>query len=255
MVSPRRPNGGHGGCEIGSRQSCVRSARSAPKSQRVRRRPRADRLTAFGPVASAAHHQPPSPAPLPDAPVHERSDLRICRCLLITFIRPSLVSPIADRIPWHVSTRCLRRPGCQWDTGTERARSNLDPEVGSPCRMLRINAEARQGCAFSTTTTSHHEGLLRQLPALAGVAPEAVDNAGPIVDYAHAVAVAYAYELRRGGEIVSTGRLTVEEELQPGDELTLASGVARIEELGWLNGEPRLMLRESVALAGTSRSR
>lgn len=81
-----------------------------------------------------------------------------------------------------------------------------------------------------------------------------MDNSGRVVDHAHAVAVAYAYELRRGGDIVSTGRLTVEEELGPGDELTLACGVAHVEELSWLNGEPRLVLRESVTLAGTSRS-
>jgi hypothetical protein len=113
-----------------------------------------------------------------------------------------------------------------------------------------------QGRTISTNRpTSHHEGLVGQLPALAGAPPKAVDNFGRVVDYAHAVAVAYAYELRRGGEIVSTGRLTVEEELEPGDELTLAFGVARIEELGWLNGEPRLVLRETVALAGTSRLR
>ena len=56
---------------------------------------------------------------------------------------------------------------------------------------------------------------------------------------AHPVAVAYAYELRRHDEIASTERLTVEEELESGDELTLVCGVARVEELGWLNGEPR----------------
>jgi hypothetical protein len=82
-----------------------------------------------------------------------------------------------------------------------------------------------------------------------------VDNFDWVVDHARAVALAYAYELWRGGEIVSTGRLTVEEELELGDELTLAYGVVRVEELGWVNGEPRLVLRETVALAGTSRLR
>jgi hypothetical protein len=56
------------------------------------------------------------------------------------------------------------------------------------------------------------------------------------------VALAYAYELRRGGVILSTGMLTAEQEIAPGDELTLAGVLARVEELGWVNGEPRLML-------------
>jgi hypothetical protein len=54
--------------------------------------------------------------------------------------------------------------------------------------------------------------------------------------------VAYAYELRRGEEILSTGRLTTEGELGPGDELALAGILARVEELGWSNGEARLIL-------------
>ena len=57
------------------------------------------------------------------------------------------------------------------------------------------------------------------------------------------MATAYAYELRRGEEIVATGRLTAEDELAPGDELTLAGVIARVEELSWTNGEPRLMLQ------------
>jgi hypothetical protein len=59
---------------------------------------------------------------------------------------------------------------------------------------------------------------------------------------ARAVAQAYAYELRRGEEILSTGRLTAEHEVAPGDEIILAGIVARVDELGWADGEPRLTL-------------
>jgi hypothetical protein len=62
------------------------------------------------------------------------------------------------------------------------------------------------------------------------------------VDDALAVAQAYAYELRNGEEILSTGWLTAERELAPGDEITLAGVLARVEELGWADGQPRLML-------------
>jgi hypothetical protein len=55
--------------------------------------------------------------------------------------------------------------------------------------------------------------------------------------------VAYAYELRRGEQVLSTGRLTTEGELRPGDELALAGVLARVEELGWVEGEARLILR------------
>lgn len=57
---------------------------------------------------------------------------------------------------------------------------------------------------------------------------------------------AYAYELRRGEEIFSTGRLTAERELSPGDEVTVAGLVAHVEELSWGNGEPRLILRATL---------
>jgi hypothetical protein len=55
--------------------------------------------------------------------------------------------------------------------------------------------------------------------------------------------VAYAYELRRDDEVLSTGRLTTEGEVGTGDELALAGILARVEELGWVNGEARLTLR------------
>jgi hypothetical protein len=63
-----------------------------------------------------------------------------------------------------------------------------------------------------------------------------------------AVARGYAYELRKGEEILSTGWLTAEQEPAPGDEITLAGVLARVEELGWANGQPRLML-EPVQVA------
>jgi hypothetical protein len=65
---------------------------------------------------------------------------------------------------------------------------------------------------------------------------------------ARVVAHAYAYELRRGEEILSTGWLMAEEELAPGDEITLSGVLARVNELGWANGHTRLML-QPVSLA------
>jgi hypothetical protein len=46
--------------------------------------------------------------------------------------------------------------------------------------------------------------------------------------------VAYAYELRRGEEVLSTGRLTTESELGPEDELALEGILSRVDELGWV---------------------
>jgi hypothetical protein len=43
------------------------------------------------------------------------------------------------------------------------------------------------------------------------------------------VGLAYAYELRRGEEVLSTGRLTTEGELGLGDELALAGILARVD--------------------------
>jgi hypothetical protein len=60
------------------------------------------------------------------------------------------------------------------------------------------------------------------------------------------VATAYAYELRRGEHTISTGRLTAERELSPGDELTVAGVLARVKEIGWANRERRLMLEEAL---------
>jgi hypothetical protein len=77
-----------------------------------------------------------------------------------------------------------------------------------------------------------------------------VDNKSPVVDDAR-VGAAYACELRRGDEILSTGRLTAEQELAPGDEVTVAGIVAQVEALSWVNGEPRLMLGPAFGLTAS----
>jgi hypothetical protein len=56
------------------------------------------------------------------------------------------------------------------------------------------------------------------------------------------VGAAYAYELRQGDQVVSTGRLTMEDQLALGDELTVAGIVASVTELRWVGGESRLLL-------------
>jgi hypothetical protein len=65
--------------------------------------------------------------------------------------------------------------------------------------------------------------------------------------------VAFACELRRGEEILSTGRLTIEQELAPGDELTIAGIPALVDEIGWVDGESRLLLKSALAPTGTAR--
>ena len=82
--------------------------------------------------------------------------------------------------------------------------------------------------AISTTCW---RGSLRRAAAASRSTSRQLPRMDKLLD-AHPVAVAYAYELRRRDEIASTGRLTVEEEIEPGDELTLVCGVARVEELG-----------------------
>lgn len=79
---------------------------------------------------------------------------------------------------------------------------------------------------------------------------QAVDKEAPVVDDAR-VGAAYVYELRRGDEILSTGRLTAEQELAPGDEVTVAGIVAHVEALSWANGEPRLMLEPAFGLTAS----
>jgi hypothetical protein len=69
-----------------------------------------------------------------------------------------------------------------------------------------------------------------------------------------AVGAAYAYELRQSGQVVSTGRLTMEDQLAPGDELTVAGVLASVTELRWVGGESRLLL-EPVSSPSRSSSR
>ena len=61
------------------------------------------------------------------------------------------------------------------------------------------------------------------------------------------VGAAYAYELRQGDQVLSTGRLTMEDELAPGDEVTVAGIVALVNEMGWVAGESRLLLEPVFA--------
>ena len=56
------------------------------------------------------------------------------------------------------------------------------------------------------------------------------------------VGAAYAYELRQGNQVLSTGRLTMDDELAPGDEVTVAGIVASVNEMAWVAGESRLLL-------------
>jgi hypothetical protein len=52
----------------------------------------------------------------------------------------------------------------------------------------------------------------------------------------------YTYEVRRGEEIVATGRVLIEDEVSLGDELLLAGFRVRVDEFAWAAGEPRLVL-------------
>jgi hypothetical protein len=55
----------------------------------------------------------------------------------------------------------------------------------------------------------------------------------------------YEYELRREGVVVATGRIQLEEQPSPGDELELGSTHARVEEVLPLRSGPRLILEKS----------
>jgi hypothetical protein len=61
------------------------------------------------------------------------------------------------------------------------------------------------------------------------------------------VGAAYAYELRQGDQVLSTGRLTLDDALAPGDEVTVAGIVALVNELAWVGGESRLLLEPVYA--------
>jgi hypothetical protein len=60
------------------------------------------------------------------------------------------------------------------------------------------------------------------------------------------VALAYAYELRQDKQIVATGRLTTETNLNVGDELTVAGRAARVGEIAWTGGEARVLLEAAA---------
>jgi hypothetical protein len=77
----------------------------------------------------------------------------------------------------------------------------------------------------------------------------AVDKCEPLVDDSGAMPTAYVYELRSSEEILATGRLLADEDFACGDELALGGTLARVEELAWANGEPRLVLSPTPLLS------
>ena len=72
-----------------------------------------------------------------------------------------------------------------------------------------------------------------------------VDKSGKLVDDFRPVALAYAYELRHNDQVLATGRVTSDTEVEVGDELRLAGLVGRVREVIWAAGEPRLLLEPS----------
>jgi hypothetical protein len=56
------------------------------------------------------------------------------------------------------------------------------------------------------------------------------------------VARQYSYELHESGETLATGWLTIEGEVERGDELIVAGTVARVADVAWANGAARLLL-------------
>jgi len=52
----------------------------------------------------------------------------------------------------------------------------------------------------------------------------------------------YEYELRRGGEVVATGRIQLEDEPAAGETLTLGRRKVRIDDVLHLGGRRRLIL-------------
>ena len=55
----------------------------------------------------------------------------------------------------------------------------------------------------------------------------------------------YEYELRRNGDVIATGRIQLEEPPSPGDELSLGSTRARVEDVLPLRGVHRLILQQA----------
>jgi len=55
----------------------------------------------------------------------------------------------------------------------------------------------------------------------------------------------YEYELRRDGDVIATGRIQLEQPPAPGDELSLGSTRARVEDVLPLRGGQRLILEKA----------
>jgi hypothetical protein len=55
----------------------------------------------------------------------------------------------------------------------------------------------------------------------------------------------FEYELRRDGAVIATGRIQLDDPPEPGDELTLGSTVARVEDVLPLRGAQRLILEQA----------
>ncbi|HZU20695.1 MAG TPA: hypothetical protein VE982_05720 [Gaiellaceae bacterium] len=55
----------------------------------------------------------------------------------------------------------------------------------------------------------------------------------------------YEYELRRDGAVIATGRIQLEKPPSPGDELSLGSVNARVEDVLPLRGGHRLILEQA----------
>lgn len=55
----------------------------------------------------------------------------------------------------------------------------------------------------------------------------------------------YEYELRRDGSVIATGRIQLDEQPSPGDELALGSTRALVEDVLPLRGRKRLILQQA----------
>lgn len=55
----------------------------------------------------------------------------------------------------------------------------------------------------------------------------------------------YEYELRRNGTVIATGRIQLEKPPAPGDELSIGSTNARVEDVLPLRGGHRLILEQA----------
>jgi len=56
----------------------------------------------------------------------------------------------------------------------------------------------------------------------------------------------YEYELRRNGAVIATGRIQLEQQPSPGDELSLGTTRARVEDVLPLAGRHRLILEQRL---------